>query len=126
MDSEVGLNRQRQALARCVPRYDRPAQQREADPGRRLPDTGSTADGNQVAYRCDAKQVVTIDFDAAQQAPRAGAALGKKADALSMEMDGAWVNTEVDYTPPFESQRQLRCDLTDFIEKAAGGRHAGA
>ena len=124
MDSEVGLNRQRQALARVF--RDMTALRNSE---KLIPGGGSgyrfNGDGNQVAYRCDAKQVVTIDFDRNKLRGLA-AALGKKADALSMEMDRCLVNTEVDYTPPFDLNDSFDVILTDFIEKAAGGRHAGA
>ena len=124
MDSEVGLNRQRQALARVF--RDMTALRNSE---KLIPGGGSgyrfNGDGNQVAYRCDAKQVVTIDFDRNKLRGLA-AALGKKADALSMEMDRCLVNTEVDYTPPFDLNDSFDVILTDFIEKAAGGKHAGA
>ena len=124
MDSEVGLIRQRQALARV---FRGMTALRNSE--KMIPGGGSgyrfNGDGNQVAYRCDARQVVTIDFDRNKLRGLA-AALGKKADALSIDMDRCLVNTEVDYTPPFDLNDSFDVILTDFIEKTAGGKHVGA
>ena len=119
MDSEVGLNRQRQALARVF--RDMTARRNSE---RTIAGGGSgyrfNGDGNQVAYRCDAKQVVTIDFD--RNKIRAWAAsLGKKSDALSIDLDKCLVNTEVDYVPPFDLNDSFDTILTDFLEQGIGG-----
>lgn len=113
MDSETGLNRQRQRLAaifrgmailRC---------------GEKLIPGGGTgyrfnAEGNQVSYRCDAKQVVTIDFDRNKIRGMA-AELSGKADAVSAALDKCLVNTEVDYTPPFDINEGFDEILSDFL-----------
>ena len=120
MDNEVGLNRQRQVLAHV---FRDMTTQRNSE--KVIPGGGSgyrfNGDGNQVTYRCDAKQVVTIDFDRNKLRALA-AALGKKADECSIELDKCLVNTEVDYVPPFDLNDSFDTILTDSIEKAGNGR----
>lgn len=115
LDSEVGLNRQRQALA-CVFRNMTTLRNSE----KTIAGGGSgyrfNGDGNQVTYRCDAKEVITIDFDR-NKIRALATSLGKKSDALSMEMDKCLVNTEVDYEPPFDLNDSFDTILTDFIER---------
>ena len=69
-------------------------------------------------YRCDARQVTTIDFDR-NKIRALGARFGKQADALSMEMDKCLVNTEVDYAPPFDLNDSFDTIFTDYMEKNA-------
>ena len=59
------------------------------------------AEGNQVSYCCDLKRVTTINFD--RNKIRAYATgLNQTADTVSAELDRYTVNTQVDYTPPFD------------------------
>ena len=115
MDSEVGLNRQRQALARAFRGMTTLRNSEKTIPG-----GGSgyrfNGEGNQVTYRCDARQVITIDFDR-NKIRALAASLGKKSDACSMDMDKCLVNTEVDYMPPFDPNDSFDTILTDFIDK---------
>ena len=122
LDSEVGLNRQRQALA-LVFRNMTALRNRE----KTIAGGGSgyrfNSDGNQITYRCDARQVITIDFDR-NKIRALASSLGKKSDGLSIEMDKCLVNSEVDYVPPFDLNDSFDTILTDFIEKES--RSAGA
>ena len=59
------------------------------------------AEGNQVSYRCDLKTVTTINFDRSKIRSYA-AALSRKADEISADLDKRMVNTEVSYEPPFD------------------------
>lgn len=123
MDSQMGLNRQRQALARVFRNMTtlRNSEKTIAGGGSGYRFNG---DGNQVTYHCDARQVITIDFD--RNKIRALAAfLGKTSDEFSIEMDKCLVNTEVDYVPPFDLNDSFDAILTDFIEKAARGGNTG-
>lgn len=115
LDSEVGLNRQRQALARVFRGMTtlRNSEKIITDGGTGYRFNG---EGNQVAYRCDAKQVVTIDFDR-NKIRALASSLGQKSDALSMEMDKCLVNTEVDYVLPFDLNDSFDTILTDFMER---------
>lgn len=119
IDSEVGLNRQRQALARVFREMTALRNSEKTIPG-----GGSgyrfNGEGNQVTYRCDARQVVTIDFDRNRLRALASS-LGKISDQRSMDMDRCLVNTEVDYTPPFDPNDGFDTILTDFLEKAESG-----
>ena len=95
MDSEVGLNRQRQELAEVFRHMTtlRNSEKTIAGGGSGFRFNG---EGNQVSYRCDATQVTTIDFDR-NKIRGLAMALGKKADEISMSMDKCLVNTEVLY-----------------------------
>ncbi|WP_130868527.1 hypothetical protein [Intestinimonas massiliensis (ex Afouda et al. 2020)] len=124
MDSEVGLNRQRQALARVFRSMTTLRNSEKTIPG-----GGSgyrfNGDGNQVTYRCDARQVVTIDFNR-NKIRALAASLGKKSDERSIELDKCLVNTELDYVPPFDLNDSFDAILTDFIEKTAESGSAEA
>ena len=116
MDSEVGLNRQRQQLSEV---FRGMAAQRNSE---RTISGGGTGfrfngEGNQVSYRCDAKQVTTIDFDRNRIRGMA-AELSRKAESVSLTLDRCLVNTEVDYTAPFDFNDSFDEILTDFIDKS--------
>ena len=116
MDSEVGLNRQRQDLAEV---FRHMAMLRNSE--KTIAGGGSgfrfNGEGNQVSYRCDATQVTTIDFDRNKIRGMA-TALGKRADEISMSLDKCLVNTEVSYEPPFDMNDSFEDILSDFIEKS--------
>ena len=116
MDSEVGLNRQRQDLAEV---FRHMAMLRNIE--KTIAGGGSgfrfNGEGNQVSYRCDATQVTTIDFDRNKIRGMA-TALSKKADEISMSLDKCLVNTEVSYEPPFDMNDSFEDILSDFIEKS--------
>nr|WP_317325890.1 hypothetical protein [uncultured Flavonifractor sp.] len=100
MDSEVSLNGKRQAIA-AVFRHMVDLRNSE-----QLLAGGATgyrfnADGNQVSYRCDAKRVVTINYDR-NQIRAALKRLSEKADAVSAELDRCLINSEVAYEAPFD------------------------
>lgn len=118
MDSETGLNRVRQNLADTFRRMTalRNSEVLLAGGGSGYRFNG---EGNQVGYRCDAKQVTTINFDRNKIRGMA-TELGRKADAVSTQMDQCLVNTEVDYTLPFEMNDSFDVILSDFIEKRSG------
>lgn len=58
-------------------------------------------EGNQVSYRCDVKRVTTINFDR-NKIRKLCAELDRKSDETSAALDGALVNTAVDYEAPFD------------------------
>lgn len=100
MDSEVSLNGKRQAIA-AVFRHMVDLRNSE-----QLLAGGATgyrfnADGNQISYRCDAKRVVTINYDR-NQIRAALKRLSEKADAVSAELDRCLINSEVAYEAPFD------------------------
>lgn len=59
------------------------------------------AEGNQVSYKCDVKRVTTINFDR-NAVRKHAAALSKKSDETSMEIDRCVVNADVSYEAPFD------------------------
>ena len=124
LDSESGLNRQRQALARTFREMTTLRNSEKTIPGGGL-GYRFNGEGNQITYRCDARQVTTIDFDRNRFRALA-AALGKESDERSMEMDKCLVNTEVDYVPPFDLNDSFDAILTDFIERWEQGKTAEA
>lgn len=121
MDSEAGLNRQRQALSHVFRSMTALRSSEKIITGGGC-GYRFNGEGNQITYRCDARQVVTIDFDR-NKIRTLAASLGKKSDDLSMEMDRCLVNTEVDYAPPFDLNDSFDTILTDFIEAAAPDRN---
>ena len=118
MDSEVGLNRVRQDLAGT---FRRMAALRNSEMILANGGTGFrfNGEGNQVSYRCDAKQVTTINFDRNKVRSMA-TELGRRADETSAALDKVLVNTMVDYTLPFEMNDSFDVILSDFIEKQPG------
>lgn len=58
-------------------------------------------DGNQITYKCDLRQVTTINFDR-NTVRRHVTALSKEADEVSAKLDAALVNTPVGYEAPFD------------------------
>jgi len=58
-------------------------------------------EGNQVSYRCDVKRVTTVNFDR-NKIRKMCAELSRKSDETSASLDGALVNTAVDYEAPFD------------------------
>lgn len=115
MDSETGLNRTRQSLADI---FRRMAVLRNSEVV--IANGGSgyrfNGEGNQVSYRCDAKRVTTINFDRNKIRGMA-TELGREADEVSAKLDQCLVNTDVDYTLPFEMNDSFDTILSDFIQR---------
>ena len=99
-DGEVSLNTRRQEIAGI---FRSMAQLRSSEA--LIPNGGIgykfNAEGNQVSYRCDLKKVTTINFDRTKIRNYA-AALSRRADQVSAELDRRMVITEVPYEPPFD------------------------
>ena len=99
-DGEVSLNTRRQELASI---FRNMVQLRSSETVISGGGVGHkfNAEGNQVSYRCDLKTVTTINFDRSKIRSYA-AALSRKADEISADLDKRMVNTEVSYEPPFD------------------------
>ena len=100
LDGEVSLNSKRQEVAGL---FRRMAGLRSSEV---LISNGGTGyrfnnEGNQVSYRCDVKRVTTINFDRNKIRKMCGD-LSKKADEVSAALDSVMVNTQVEYTVPFD------------------------
>ena len=100
LDGEVSLNSKRQEVAGL---FRRMAGLRSSEV---LISHGGTGyrfnnEGNQVSYRCDVKRVTTINFDRNKIRKMCGD-LSKKSDEVSAALDSVLVNTQVEYTVPFD------------------------
>ena len=100
LDGEVSLNSKRQEVAGL---FRRMAGLRSSEV---LISNGGTGyrfnnEGNQVSYRCDVKRVTTINFDRNKIRKMCGD-LSKKSDEVSASLDFVLVNTQVEYTVPFD------------------------
>ena len=100
LDGEVSLNSKRQEVAGL---FRRMAGLRSSEV---LISNGGTGyrfnnEGNQVSYRCDVQRVTTINFDRNKIRKMCGD-LSKKADEVSAALDSVMVNTQVEYTVPFD------------------------
>ena len=100
LDGEVSLNSKRQEVAGL---FRRMAGLRSSEV---LVPNGGTGyrfnnEGNQVSYRCDVKRVTTINFDRNKIRKMCGD-LSKKSDEVSASLDFVLVNTQVEYTVPFD------------------------
>lgn len=100
LDGEVSLNSKRQEVAGL---FRRMAGLRSSEV--LIPNGGTgyrfNNEGNQVSYRCDVKRVTTINFDRNKIRKMCGD-LSKKADEVSAALDSELVNTQVEYTVPFD------------------------
>lgn len=114
LDGEIGLNSKRQDIAALFPRMV----------GVRASETlipnGGTGyrfnnEGNQVAYRCDVKRVVTINFDRNKIRKLCGD-LSRKADETSNALDAALVNAQVEYAAPFDVNDTFTELFEDYLE----------
>ena len=118
MDSEVGLNGDRQAIARTLRRMAGLRSSESLIPG------GGTGyrfnqEGNQVMYRCDVKRVATIHFNRVTVRNLASE-MDRKADATSEELDRCLVNAKVQYDAPFD----VNDAFAEVFEAFAGGENA--
>ena len=100
LDGEVSLNSKRQEVAGL---FRRMAGLRSSEV---LISNGGTGyrfnnEGNQVSYRCDVKRVTTINFDRNKIRKMCGD-LSKKSGEVSAALDSVLVNTQVEYTVPFD------------------------
>ena len=100
LDGEVSLNGKRQEIASLLRRM---ADLRASEV---LVQNGGTGyrfnnEGNQVSYRCDVKRVTSINFDR-NKIRKMCVDLSKKSDEVSASLDAALVNTQVEYTVPFD------------------------
>lgn len=111
LDTVAGINASRRNLLRV---FKRMAELRSSETVK--PNMGYgyrfNAEGNQVTYKCDLRQVTTINFDR-NRIRSFASVLAHKADETSTEMDLALVNTAVDYEPKF--------DVNDSFEEVFSG-----
>ena len=114
-DEEVSLNAKRQELAGIFRHMGQLRASETLIPGGGV-GYKFNAEGNQVSYRCDLKQVTTINFDRNKVRAYA-AALSQEADRISAELDKRTVNTQVDYIPPFDVNDTFADVLQWYIDQ---------
>lgn len=116
LDGEVGLNSKRQEVAGL---FRRMAGLRSSEV--LIPNGGTgyrfNNEGNQVSYRCDVKRVTTINFDRNKIRKMCGD-LSKKSDEVSAALDSVLVNTQVEYTVPFD----VNDTFAEALEAFGGGK----
>ena len=116
LDGEVSLNSKRQEVAGL---FRRMAGLRSTEV--LIPNGGTgyrfNNEGNQVSYRCDVKRVTTINFDRNKIRKMCGD-LSKKADEVSAALDSVMVNTQVEYTVPFD----VNDTFAEAFEEFAGDK----
>ena len=114
MDIEVALNGKRQSIASTL-RYMVGLRSSEQV----MPHGGMgyrfNAEGNQVTYRCEAKRVITINFDR-NKVRTYTSALNRKADGISAELDRCMVNAEVAYEAPFDVNESFSMIFEGYLE----------
>ena len=71
-------------------------------------------EGNQTTFRYDVERITTIDFDR-NKVRDLLKKLQEKADTVSNEIDAALINTQVDYTVPFDSHADVSEIFEDFF-----------
>lgn len=72
-------------------------------------------EGNQVSYRCDTKNVTTINFN--RNTVRSYITqLSRKADEVSSALDAALINSQVDYALPFDVNDSFTEIFTAYCE----------
>ena len=116
LDGEVSLNSKRQEVAGL---FRRMAGLRSSEV--LIPNGGTgyrfNNEGNQVSYRCDVKRVTTINFDRNKIRKMCGD-LSKKSDEVSAALDSVLVNTQVEYTVPFD----VNDTFAEAFEEFAGDK----
>lgn len=116
MDSEVGLNSRRQAVAAVFRRMSNLKNSEVL-----LPNGGTgykfNGEGNQVSYRCDIKRVTTINYDRNKVRSHV-AMLSKKADTVSAQLDKCLVMSEVAYKANFDVNDSFADIFEVFLEQA--------
>ena len=114
LDGEIGLNSKRQEI---VALFRRMVGVRASET--LIPNGGTgyrfNNEGNQVAYRCDVKRVVTINFDR-NKIRKLCRDLSRKADETSNALDAALVNARVEYTAPFDMNDTFTELFEDYLE----------
>ena len=115
MDSEVSLNGKRQRLADIFRHMVDLRSSEVLLPGGAV-GYRFNAEGNQVAYRCDAERVTTINYDRNKMRGYLKK-LTERSDAVSAELDRCLINSSVEYEAPFDVNDSFASVIEDHIEK---------
>ncbi len=117
MDSQTSLNTLRQRMAQV---FSYMANLRSSETTVPAGGVGYrfNAEGNQVSYRCDIRKVSTINFDR-NKARKNMARLNRQADEMSVEIDKCLINSQVDFTPPFDVNDTFADVFESFLSSQA-------
>lgn len=112
LDAALADNRTRQRAAACLNELARIRAEEKTVPGRAFK---FNADGEQVSYAYETKQVTTIDFD--RNTVRSMAKrYGEESDGTSTRIDRYMVDTQVAYEPEFAPTDQLEDAIAAWDE----------
>ncbi len=115
IDAEIANNRTRQSVASLFSRMSgiRPTERLTKAYGYKF-----NAEGNQVQYAYDVKEVTTIDFDR-NKAKAASKSLIQKADEISTAIDKVMVELEISYTPKYSVNDSFEDAIEQFLTPTA-------
>lgn len=122
LDAELSNNKVRQRVAECLNAMARTRAEERTVTGRGYK---FNADGEQVSYTYDVKQVTSIDFD--RNTARNGARKHQEeADKISARIDRMMVDVEVGYEPAFAPTDTFEDAIASWAEdnKTDGARDA--
>lgn len=111
IDAEIANNRTRQCVATLFSRMSgiRPSERLTKAYGYKF-----NAEGNQVQYAYDVKEVTTIDFDR-NKTKAASKNLIQKADEISSAIDKVMVELEVSYEPKYSVNDSFEDVIEQFL-----------
>lgn len=115
IDAEVANNRIRQNVASVLSRM---GCMKSSERMTKAYAYKFNAEGNQVQYAYDVKEVTTIDFDR-NKAKGISKKLIKQADEASAAIDKAMVELPVDYTPNYSVNDSFEDAIEQFLTPAA-------
>lgn len=111
LDAAVETNKTRQQVCRSINGMLRIKASKRMEMGS---DYKFNAEGNQTIYRYDVEVVTTENYDRAK-AKAAVRELISKADETSAAIDSAMINTQVEYTPPFNINDTFEDVMAEFV-----------
>jgi len=115
IDSEIANNRTRQNAASTLSRM---CGMKSSERITKAYAYKFNAEGNQVQYAYDVKEITTIDFDR-NKVKAISKKLTQQADEVSTAIDKAMVELEVDYTPGYSINDSFEDAIEQFFTPAA-------
>lgn len=115
LDGEVSLNKDRQTISNILSNLYtlRPSKKtvKNAGVGYKF-----NADGDQVAYKCDAVREITLNYDK-EKAHEYFKMLTKESDKISAEIDRYLVEPAIEYDPKIDVNASMLEIFDDFCQK---------
>ncbi len=113
LDAEIASNKYRQMAASTLQRV---ADLKSSDRITRGAGYKFNAEGNQVAYQYDVKEVTTIDFDR-NKVKYMVRKLLEQSDNASTEADKCMVSVEIDFEPKYNLQDSVDDAIMSFVHR---------